>query len=147
MQAPRPARSPLVAGSNRRICSDAGLAGRREGRGARRVAGAAVAAHRDAVAGDDEFIADRDRALGARERRWSEGRRKRRGELEERHVGGGPMGEQRREVELRMPRDRRDVLELGLVRGVEDDELVVGARRHAMRRREHEIARDRNAAA
>ena len=42
---------------------------------------------------------------------------------------------------------RRDVLERRLARGVEFDELVVGARQHAMRGGEHQVARDRDAAA
>jgi hypothetical protein len=57
------------------------------------------------------------------------------------------MGQERREIELRMSRDPRGVLELGLARGIEDDELVVGARQHTMCGCQHEIARDRDAAA
>ena len=125
----------------------AGLARRHQRGGAHGAASAAIAAHRHAEPGDGEFIARGDHAIGVRQRRHGEGRRKRRGELEKRHVGSGAVGEKRRETELRMPRDGRDILELRLVRRIEDDELVVGARQHAMRRRQHDIARDHHAAA
>lgn len=46
-----------------------------------------------------------------------------------------------------MRRDSADILERGRVRGVEGDELVVGARQYAVAGSEDEIAGDRNAGA
>jgi len=57
------------------------------------------------------------------------------------------LGEQRRELELRMVRDIGNVLELRHVRRVEFDQLVVGARQRAMGGGEHEVARDGDAGA
>src|SRR4029077_5949782 len=52
-------------------------------------AGAAVAVHGDAVAGDHEGVADGDRFLFGAERHWRDIRRQWRSELDQRHVGGG----------------------------------------------------------
>jgi hypothetical protein len=57
------------------------------------------------------------------------------------------MRQQRLELELRMTRDVNDIAQDGLVPCIVLDELVVGARRHAVGGGQHEIARQRDAAA
>ena len=57
------------------------------------------------------------------------------------------MAQHRVDIEIGVPRDGGEVLEHGLPRTVELDQLVAGARQHTMRRREHEIARERDARA
>ena len=141
VQAPSPGVFALGGGIGEPDLQRSGLAGGGQRRGAHGAAGLAVAAHGDAEARDDETVADGDRRAGWRqERRRDLGRR---GELEQGDVRGHAMAERRIRVEPGMPRNPRDVLERRLPRGIELDQLVVGARRHAMGGREHEIARQR----
>ena len=135
-QAPSPALSPLVAGSNSRICSGAGYSGDDERCRAHGAAGSAVAAHGDAVAGNHQRIADRDCFGFAADPHRRNSRRQRLGELDQRDVGRGEMGEQPFEIELRIALDARDVFENRLLSGLAVDELVVGAGLYAMRRRQ-----------
>ena len=51
------------------------------------------------------------------------------------------------DVEVGITRNGPEIFEHGLPRAIELDQLVGGARQHAMRRREHEIARKRHARA
>ena len=57
------------------------------------------------------------------------------------------MRQQRLELELRVTCDVSDIAQDGLVPCIVLDELVVGARRHAVGGGQHEIARQRDAAA
>ena len=108
-----------------------------------RAAAAAVAAHGDAVAGDDERIADCDGALAppsGAARIFAE-------------IGAASLSSATSAV-ARWPNKRlrsncgcramlARVLERRLVRGVEVDELVVGARQHAVPGSQQQVARDR----
>src|SRR4029077_3066021 len=110
-------------------------------------AGAAVAAHGDAVAGDHKGVADSDRLFfGAERHRQDFGRQWRR-ELDQRHGGGGEMAEQPLEIELRIALDARDVFQYRPLARRTGDELVFGARLHAMGGGEQEVARDRGGGA
>jgi hypothetical protein len=83
-----------------------------------------------------------DGAGVGRERRGNESHR--RSELDERDIGGNAMAQHGVHVEIGVPRHGGEVLEHGLSRTVELDQLVPGARQHAMRGREREIARERD---
>ena len=104
-----------------------------------------IAANRNAVAGDDEAIAGGDRSARRHQRRGRD--LERRGELDQRNVSGDAMAQHCIDVEVGMARNGREIFERGLPRAIEFHQLVVGARQHAMRRREHEIARKRHARA
>ena len=111
--------------------------------GAQGAAGLPVAANRNAIARHHEAVPRRDGAAVGRERRGTDSER--RGDLDEGDVRGDAMAQHRVHVEIGVPRDSAEVLEHGLARSVELDQLVARARQHAMRRGEHDILRDQRA--
>ena len=57
------------------------------------------------------------------------------------------MGEQSFQVELRLAFDAQNILQHRILSDLAGNELVVGARLHAMRRGEEKVARDRGCGA
>ena len=145
VQAPRPRALALGGGIDEADLQRARLAGGDERRGAHRAAALAVAAHGEAIARDHETVAGGDRA--ARRRKRAGTTLSGAASLSSATSAVTRWRNAAFDVELGMSGDARDVLEHRLPRGVELDQLVVGARQHAVRGREHEIARERDAGA
>ena len=146
VQAPSPGFSPRVAGSNRRICKRSRAARLRPAWRRARVPPDLPSWRTATPVPATVKLSPGATVKPGPCRAAGSTRRQRSGELEQRHVGGRAMRQHGCQIEFRMRGDARDVAQLRLA-SLELDDLVVGARQHAMRGREHQVARERRAAA
>jgi hypothetical protein len=121
------------------------LPGRDKRRSAHRAGSFAVATNGNPVARNNEGVTGSDGPACRHQRCGNDFQRC--GQLDKGNVSSDPVAYRGIDVKVRMARDDCEVLERGLPRVVEFNQLAIGARLNAMRCRENEIACQRDARA